>query len=95
MTLNEVVIKARDVIGKAPLSMRRQGLRDLDFTLHRHKLSMIHAAKLPEEEREFVEHQAIKLAIKRIKLLIEAFKEENEPEHLLRTVEHVQRNQQH
>lgn len=94
MTLNELVNEAKDIIGNAPLNMRRQGLRDLDFTLHRHKLSMIHAIKLSEEEREFVEHQAIKLAIKRIKLLIEAFKEENKPDYPLRTVEHLQRNQQ-
>lgn len=78
VTLHELTIKARDNIGKAPLHMRRQGLRDLEFTLHRHKLSMIHATTLPKEEREFVEQQAIKLAIKRINLLIEAFKEEKE-----------------
>lgn len=74
--LAQLANEARDVIGKSPLNMRRQGLRDLEFALHRHKLSMIHATQLPEEEREFVEHQAVKLAIKRIKLLIEAFKEE-------------------
>ena len=78
MTLNELANKARDIIGKSQLNMRRQGLRDLEFALYRHKLSMIHAKQLPEEEREFVEEQAIKLAIKRIKLLIEAFKEEKE-----------------
>lgn len=78
MTLNELASKARVIIGKAPLNMKRQGLRDLEFTLYRHKLSMIHATQLPEEEREFVEQQTIKLAIKRIKLLIEAFKEEKE-----------------
>lgn len=76
MSLNDLVNKARDIIGKSSLNMRRQGLRDLEFALHRHKLSTIHATQLPEEEREFVEHQANKLAIKRIKLLIEAFKEE-------------------
>lgn len=76
MTLNELVNEARDTIGKSPLNMRRQGLRDLEFTLQRHRLSMTHATKLQEEEREFVEQQSIKLAIKRIKLLIEAFKEE-------------------
>ena len=76
MSLNDLVNEARDIIGKSQLDMRRQGLRDLEFTLHRHKLSMTHATKLPEEEREFVEQQAIKLAVKRIKLLIEAFKEE-------------------
>lgn len=78
MTLNELANKARDIIGKSRLNMKRQGLRDLEFILHRHKLSMIHAAQLPEEEREFVEQQANKLAIKRIKLHIEAFEEENE-----------------
>ena len=78
MSLNELANKARDVIGKSRLNMRRQGLRDLEFILHRHKLSMIHATQFPEEDREFVEHQAIKLAIKRIKFLIEAFKEEKE-----------------
>ena len=78
MTLNELANKARVIIGKSRLNMRRHGLRDLGFALHRHKLSMIHATKLPKEEREFVEQQASKLAIKRIKLLIEAFEEEKE-----------------
>ena len=76
MTLNELANKARYIIGKSRLNMKRQGLRDLEFILHRHKLSMIHATSLPFEEREFVEQQANKLAIKRIKLLIEAFEEE-------------------
>jgi len=74
--LSELANKARDVIGKSSLNMKRQGLRDLEFALHRHKLSMIHATQLPEEEREFVEHQANRLAIKRIKFLIETFAEE-------------------
>lgn len=78
MTLNELITEARGIFVKLPLNKRRQGMRDLEFTLHRHKLSMIHATKLPEEEREFVEQQAIKLAIKRLKLLIEAHKEEKE-----------------
>ena len=73
-----MVGKARDIITKAPQCERRQGLGDLEFTLYRHELSMIHATTLPEEEREFVEQQAIKLAIKRISLLIDAFKEEKE-----------------
>ena len=76
MTLGELANKARDIIGRSRLNMRRQGLRDLEFILHRHKLSMIHATKLPDEERGFVEQQAIKLAIKRLKFLIEAFEEE-------------------
>ena len=76
MTLNEVITEARELLSTLPLNKRRQGLRDLEFTLHRHKLSMIHATKLPGEEREFVEQQAIKLAIKRLNLLIEAHKEE-------------------
>lgn len=70
--------EAGELLNKLPLNKRRQGLRDLEFTLHRHKLSMIHAATLPEEEREIVEQQAIKLAIKRVNLLIEAHKEETE-----------------
>ena len=74
--LAQLANEARDTIGKSALNMRRQGLKDLKFTLYRHKLSMIHATQLPEEEREFVEQQAVKLAIKRINLLIEAFKEE-------------------
>lgn len=76
--LAQLANEARDVIGKSKLNIRRQGLRDLEFTLYRHKLSMIHAKQLPEEEREFVEQQARKLAIKRINLLIDAFKEEKE-----------------
>lgn len=76
--LAQLANEARDVIGKSKLNIRRQGLRDLEFALQRHKLSMIHAARLPDEEREFVENQAIKLAIKRVKLIIEAFKEEKE-----------------
>ena len=75
-TLAQLANEARDAIDKSSLNMRRQGMRDLEFALHRHKLSMIHAIQLPKEEREFVEHQAIKLAVKRIKLLIEAFEEE-------------------
>lgn len=78
MTLNELITEARGIFAKLPLNKRRQGVRDLEFTLHRHKLSMIHATKLPGEEREFVEQQAIKLAIKRLNLLIEAHKEEKE-----------------
>ena len=74
--LAQLANEARDVIGKSSLNMRRQGQRDLEFTLYRHKLSMTHATQLPEEEREFVEQQAVKLATKRINLLIEAFKEE-------------------
>lgn len=76
VTLNELANKARDIISKSRLNMRRQGLRDLEFIIHRHKLSMIHATQLPDDEREFVEKQATKLAIKRINLLTEAFKEE-------------------
>ena len=78
MNLKELASKARGIIIKAPQCERRQGLRDLEFTLYRHKLSMIHAKQLPEEEREFVEQQARKLAINRINLLIDAFKEEKE-----------------
>lgn len=78
MNLKELATRARDIITKAPRRDRRQGLRDLEFTLYRHKLSMIHAKQLPEKEREFVEQQARKLAIKRINLLIDAFKEEKE-----------------
>lgn len=77
-SLAQLANEARDVIGKSKLIMRRKGLRDLEFALHRHKLSIIHAKQLPDEERKFVENQAIKLVIKRVKLLIEAFKEEKE-----------------
>jgi len=78
VTLNELVTEARGIFAKLPLNKRRQGMRDLEFTLYRHKFSLVHAASLPEEEREFVEQQAIKLATKRINLLIEAHKEENQ-----------------
>ena len=78
MTLNELITEARSIFVKLPLNKRRQGVRDLEFTLNRHKLSMIHATTLPEEEREFVEQQATKLAIKRVNLLIDAHKEEKE-----------------
>jgi hypothetical protein len=74
--LSQLANEARRVLLELPLNKRRQGLRDLEFTLYRHKLSMIHATTLPEEEREFVENQAIKLATKRLNLLIEAHKEE-------------------
>ena len=77
-TLQQLSTEARELLNKLPLNRRRQGLRDLEFTLHRHKLSMIHATILPEEEREFIENQANKLAIKRLNLLIEAHKEEKE-----------------
>lgn len=77
-TLNDLVTETRQLLSKLPLNRRRPAMRDLEFTLHRHKLSMIHATTLPPEEREFVENQAIKLAIKRIKLLLEAHKEENQ-----------------
>ena len=75
-SLTHLATEARELLDKLPLNSRRQALRDLEFTLHRHKLSMIHATTLPEEEREFVEHQANKLAIKRLNILIEAHKEE-------------------
>ena len=71
-SLTQLANEARRILSELPLNKRRQGLRDLEFTLHRHKLSIIHATKLPEEERKFVEHQAIKLAIKRLNILIEA-----------------------
>ena len=77
-TLQQLSAEARELLNKLPLNRRRQGLRDLEFTLYRHKLSMIHATTLPSEEREFVENQAIKLATKRLNLLIEAHKEETE-----------------
>lgn len=77
-SLAYLATEARELLNKLPLNKCRQALRDLEFTLHRHKLSMIHATTLPEEEREFVEHQANKLAIKRINVLIEAHKEEKE-----------------
>ena len=76
MILQELATEARKLLSELPLNSRRQALRDLEFTLQRHKLSMIHATTLPEEEREFVEHQANKLAIKRLNILIEAHKEE-------------------
>lgn len=76
MTINELATEARELLNKLPLNRRRQGLRDLEFTLYRHKLSMIHATTLPSEEREFVENQAIKLATKRLNILLEAHKEE-------------------
>lgn len=78
VTLDELITEARGILAKLPLNKRRQGMRDLEFTLYRHKFSMIHATALPEEEREFVELQANKLAIKRVNLLIEAHKEEKE-----------------
>lgn len=74
--LSQLANEARELLGKLPLNERRPAMRDLEFTLHRHKLSMIHAIRLPEEEREFVENQAIKLATKRLNFLIEAHKEE-------------------
>lgn len=78
VTLHELATEARELLGKLPLNERRPAMRDLEFTLYRHKLSMINATTLPEEEREFVEHQANKLAIKRLNVLIEAHKEETE-----------------
>ena len=74
--LSQLANEARELLGKLPLNERRPAMRDLEFTLYRHKLSMIHATTLPEEEREFVEQQAVKLAIKRVNLLIDAHKEE-------------------
>lgn len=76
--LSQLANEARELLGKLPLNERRPAIRDLEFTLYRHKLSMIHATTLPSEEREFVENQAIKLATKRLNLLIEAHKEENQ-----------------
>lgn len=76
--LSQLANEARELLGKLPLNERRPAMRDLEFTLHRHKLSMIHAIRLSEEEREFVEQQAVKLATKRLNLLIEAHKEEKE-----------------
>lgn len=74
--LSQLANEARELLDKLPLNERRPAMRDLEFTLYRHKLSMIHATTLPSEEREFVENQAIKLATKRLNLLIEAHKEE-------------------
>ena len=74
--LSQLANEARELLDKLPLNERRPVMRDLEFTLYRHKLSMIHATTLPSEEREFVENQAIKLATKRLNLLIEAHKEE-------------------
>lgn len=74
-SLAQLENEARRVLSELPLNKRRQGLRDLEFTLYRHKLSMIRAITLPEEEREFVEQQAVKLAIKRVNLLIDAHKD--------------------
>nr|DAM47526.1 MAG TPA: hypothetical protein [Caudoviricetes sp.] len=76
--LSQLANEARELLGKLPLNERRPAMRDLEFTLYRHKLSMIHATTLPEEEREFVEQQAVKLAIKRVNILIDAHKEEKE-----------------
>lgn len=74
--LSQLANEARELLDKLPLNERRPAMRDLEYTLYRHKLSMIHATTLPEEEREFVEQQASKLAIKRVNLLIDAHKEE-------------------
>ena len=76
--LSQLANEARELLDKLPLNERIPAMRDLEFTLYRHKLSMIHATTLPEEEREFVEQQAVKLAIKRVNLLIDAHKEEKE-----------------
>lgn len=76
--LSQLANEARELLGKLPLNESRPAMRDLEFTLYRHKLSMIHATTLPKEEREFVEQQAVKLAIKRVNLLIDAHKEEKE-----------------
>lgn len=76
--LSQLANEARELLGKLPLNERRPAMRDLEFTLYRHKLSMIHATTLQEEEREFVEQQAVKLAIKRVNLLIDAHKEGKE-----------------
>lgn len=76
--LSQLANEARELLDKLPLNERRPAMRDLEFTLYRHKLSMIHATTLPEEEREFVEQQTVKLAIKRVNLLIDAHKEEKE-----------------